>query len=362
MSAVRILVVSDTHVGYDHPARARSGRRIRGLDFLSAYERALAPALVGEVDLVIHAGDVFDHPEPPAAVADMAYAPLRAIAESGVPVVVVAGNHDRSRLPYPLLVMHERIAIVDRPRTLRFELRGTTVAIGAFPYARRVRRAFARLVHDTGVLDAHADVRLLVVHHCIEGACVSLPDGGDYSFTDAADVIAGRDIPGSIAALLSGHIHRHQILERWPCPVIYGGSTERTAFAEARETKGCYVLTVEPGGQGGRVRHVDFRPLRSRPMVRQSIDPDGDVPAQLRALVHDCDPEAIVRLEVPGEIRSVPGLSAAALRRATPSTMNVHVVFDDREPRWAPLSRSRRRPATRSSENPMPCCLSPRTS
>lgn len=250
MSSIRILVVSDTHVGYDHPARVRSGRRIRGLDFLAAYERALAPALAGEVDLVVHAGDVFDQPEPPAAVADMAYAPLRAIAAAGVPVVVVAGNHERSRLPCPLLVMHERIAIVDRPRTLRFEVRGTSLAIGAFPYARRVRRAFPSLVHETGLLAARADVRLLVVHHCIEGARVSLPDGGDYFFTDAADAIAGRDIPGSIAALLSGHIHRHQILEPWACPVIYGGSTERTAFAEARETKGCYVLTVEPGGQG----------------------------------------------------------------------------------------------------------------
>jgi len=348
---VRILVVSDTHVGYDHPARVRSGRRIRGLDFLAAYERALSPALAGQVDLVIHAGDVFDQPDPPAAVADMAYAPLRAIAEAGTPVVVVAGNHERSRLPCPLLVMHERITVVDRPRTQTFEIRGTTIAIGAFPYTRRVRRSFVRSVGDTRVLDTRADVRLLVVHHCIEGAKVSLPDGGDYCFSDAEDVIAGDDIPASIAALLSGHIHRHQVLRQWTCPVIYGGSTERTAFAEARETKGCYVLTVEPGGRGGRVRDVEFRPLRSRPMVRRVVEPEADVAKQLRAVVRECEPDAIVRLEVAGEVRPVPGLSAAALRRATPDTMNVHVVFEDREPRWAPLSRARRRSQSVSSRN-----------
>ena len=78
-------------------------------------------------------------------------------------------------------------------------------------------------------------------------------------------------------------------------------------------------------------------------MIRRAIDPQGDVAAQVRATVQDCAADAIVRLEVAGAPKSIRGLSAAALRAVAPSTMNVHVVFDDREPRWAPLSRARRR-------------------
>jgi DNA repair exonuclease SbcCD nuclease subunit len=341
--SVRILVVSDTHVGFDSPARVRSGRRVRGVDFLGGLERALAPALAGEVDVVVHAGDVFDVPEPPPAIAESAYALLRAAADV-VPVFVLPGNHERSRLPCPLLAMHPNLHAFDRPRMFAIDVAGTAIAIGGFPYAARVRGAFARLVADTQLLHAPADIRLLIVHHCIEGAVVSLPDGGTYRFSTAADVIAARDIPTGIAALLSGHIHRHQVLTDLACPVIYGGSVERTAFAEASETKGFYILTLEPTATGGRVTDLDFRPLPTRPMLRAQIDPQGDVRGQVRRILASADPNAIVRLELAAAPQPIPELSAAALRAFAPATMNVHVVWGEQEPRFARLSRARARP------------------
>jgi DNA repair exonuclease SbcCD nuclease subunit len=181
------------------------------------------------------------------------------------------------------------------------------------------------------------------VHHCIEGAVVSLPDGGTYRFATADDVIAAADIPCSIAAVLSGHIHRHQVLRDLAAPVFYGGSVERTAFAEADETKGFYVLTLEASPTGGRVVDLDFRPLPARPMLRALIDPATDVRRQLQRIFATADPDAIVRLELASAPQSIPVLSAPSLRALAPATMNVHVVWDDREPRFARLSRARRR-------------------
>src|SRR3970282_1922506 len=89
---LRLLLLSDTHVGFDLPLRTRVERRRRGHDFLACYERALEPALRGEVDLVVHGGDVLDRPHVPAAFVDLALAPLRRVAETGVPVFVVPGN------------------------------------------------------------------------------------------------------------------------------------------------------------------------------------------------------------------------------------------------------------------------------
>lgn len=340
-----MLVVSDTHVGYDLPARPRSGRRVRGVDFINNFTRALAPARAKEVDVVVHAGDVFDHPDPAPAVADMAYGLLREVAETGVPVVVLPGNHERARLPCPLLLMHEQVSVLDRPHTIALRVRGLDLAIGGFPYARRVRRAFPRLLQQCGLMQTPADIRVLAVHHCIEGARVSLPEGGAYTFGDAADVIATADLPRNVATVVSGHIHRHQILrDGRACPVVYGGSVERTAFAEMHETKGYVVLSLEADARGGHLRDVEFCPLPCRPMVRIAIDTQRDVDAQVRTALAKADDDAIVRLEVSGPTRSVPGLSAAALRRIAPQTMNVHLVFADIEPRFAPLSRARRRP------------------
>ena len=55
---VRVLLVADTHLGFDLPFRPRIKRRRRGHDFFANFERALEPALEGKVDLVVHGGDV----------------------------------------------------------------------------------------------------------------------------------------------------------------------------------------------------------------------------------------------------------------------------------------------------------------
>ena len=72
----RVLLVADTHLGFDLPFRPKIQRRRRGHDFLANLERALQPALQGAVDLVVHGGDLFYRSKVPAALVDMAMAPL----------------------------------------------------------------------------------------------------------------------------------------------------------------------------------------------------------------------------------------------------------------------------------------------
>ncbi len=55
---LRVLLLADTHLGFDLPWKPRVERRRRGPDFFANYRRALAPARRGEVDLVVHGGDV----------------------------------------------------------------------------------------------------------------------------------------------------------------------------------------------------------------------------------------------------------------------------------------------------------------
>ncbi|NJD18442.1 MAG: metallophosphoesterase, partial [Gemmatimonadetes bacterium] len=103
---VRILFLADTHLGFDLPVAPRVRRRRRGHDFLANYLRALTPALRGEVDAVVHGGDVFHSPRVPKTLAIQAYDPLRAGAEGGIPVFAVPGNHERARLPHPRFALH----------------------------------------------------------------------------------------------------------------------------------------------------------------------------------------------------------------------------------------------------------------
>jgi len=336
---VRILFLSDTHLGLDLPLRPRVDRRRRGPEFFTALERALAPATRGEVDLVVHGGDLFFRSRVPPGLVARAFAPLEAVADRGIPVCVVPGNHERGRIPHPLLAAHPGIHVFDRPRTFGLAVGGLTLAVAGFPFVRHgLRGSLRRLVASSGWPDVPADVRLLCLHQCVEGATVG-PQG--YVFREADDVIRGQDLPGAFAAVLAGHIHRHQVLRRdlrgrsLPAPVLYPGSTERTSFAERDEVKGYLLIEVEADGTGrGRLSTVRFQELPTRPMVQLELRADrvdgSGLTAALSGLLARQHPEAIVRLKVrgraPGGLPT--GLRAGEVRALVPPTMNVSV-------RWA---------------------------
>ena len=252
-SNLRLLLLGDTHLG------------LPSIEHFACVERALLPALRGEVDLVVHGGDILYRSRVKPDLVLRAFAPLKLVADAGVPVVVVPGNHERSAIPFPLLAAHPGVHIVDRPRTIFLTIDGMSVSLSGFPNDRdTIRETFGDLLERTGWQSSSADVRLLVMHQTVEGSSVG-PIG--FTFRSALDVIPGRAIPAGFAAVLSGHIHRHQVLTRdlrgraLASPVYYAGSTARTSSAERDEAKGYLMMQIEPASRGGRIAAWTFHEL-----------------------------------------------------------------------------------------------------
>jgi DNA repair exonuclease SbcCD nuclease subunit len=358
---IRILLLADTHLGFDLPTRARVQRRRRGHDFLANYARALEPALADQADLVVHGGDVFNRSRVPASVAWQAFQPLMRVADSGVPVYVVPGNHERGRIPHLRFAQHPGIHLFDRPRTFVVDVRGVRVALAGFPSERHdVRTKFGELVERTGWRTTSASVRLLCMHQCVEGATVG---PGNFTFKTAADVIRGSDVPAGLSAVLSGHIHRHQVLTRdlrgqpLAAPVLYPGSIERTSIAEADEEKGFLMVEVACRESGGRV-DWQFRKLPARPLVRRDIRIDtiaGDtLESMIRSFVAEAPADAVLTIRVVGALteHAARVLSAANLRRVAPASMNVELrVNEGRDVRVRPAGRAKE--SDRMSELPL---------
>jgi len=331
LSAIRILLVADTHLGYDLPTRPRIERRRRGHDFLANFMLALQPALGGDVDLVVHGGDLFDRSQVPAAVVDLALAPLVRVADRGIPVYIVPGNHERSRIPLHLWSAHPNIHIFDRPRTFVYSGRHGSLALVGFPFARRIRDRLAALLREASEVAALADASLLCMHQTVEGSRVG---PGDYTFREGPDVIRGLDIPPGFDAVLCGHIHRRQVLtqdlQQCPlaAPVIYPGSVERASFAERAEEKGYAVVTIETSGEPPPVR-VSFEPLPARPMVSLELEPPAAdrraIAGLLASRLCQLDPDSVVRIKLRGPYAaaSLQSLNAAFLRELAPPTMNI---------------------------------------
>ena len=307
---MRVLFVSDTHLGFDLPIRPRVVRRRRGDDFFQNFERALAPAHSGEVDVVVHGGDLLYRSRVPAWLAEAALAPLKRLADAGIPVLLVPGNHERSRMPFPLLALHERLHVFERPRIVVLDARGLRVAFMGVPYTHDIRRRFPEISAGLNRDDLSADLRVLCLHQCVEGATCG---PGNFTFRFGPDVIRTADLPRNVVATLSGHIHRHQVLHpTGGPPIVYSGSIERTSFAEAPETKGFVVLELARSG----LRSFEFRPLPTRPMVTRTVCFGNNdaltVHTDLAAVIASTPEDAVVQLRVEGRMPST--FTAASLR------------------------------------------------
>lgn len=234
----------------------------------------------------------------------MAFEPLKQIADQGTPVYLVPGNHERSAIPHHHLAEYQGFHIFDRPQTFLLHKGGFTLAIAGFPFVRHgIRREFLHLLDQTGRRHVSADIQVLCIHQATDGATVG-PAG--YMFRDTPEVIKVSEIPADFAAVLSGHIHRFQILE-----------------FETDSLK------------GGRLRQWRFHELPTRPMIQLNLH-SGDMDAAqlrsyLKSTIGELPQDGIVKLKIHGRIpqAAMAVLRAASLRALAPPTMNIDTAFQE---------------------------------
>lgn len=342
MGVVKLLFLADSHLGFDFAFKPRIERRRRGEDFFKNYALALEPARKGEVHAVIHGGDLLYRSRVPAKLVDMAVRPLKEIADKGVKIYLVPGNHERSRIPFGLLSIHPNIHIFKKPSTFVLQGENFRLALVGFPYHRNnVRAHFPELLSKTGWIDIknECDASILCVHHCFEGATVGPQN---YMFRHNDDVIKPSDLPWDLAAVCTGHVHRFQVLttdlkgQPLKSPILYPGSIERTSFAERREKKGYLRMKLQSQSSGKKpVLQWRFQELPSRPMIPVHISAKHLSPNELRNRIaktlKNCDPNGIVKIHIQGRVKeeAFSVLKASSLRALAPPEMNVSLRFED---------------------------------
>ncbi|MFB6193180.1 MAG: exonuclease SbcCD subunit D [Candidatus Nanohaloarchaea archaeon] len=90
---LRIMHFGDTHLGRKQPSRIAE-KRVEST--LQAFNFLIEKAVDEDVDLVIHAGDVFDTVYPWHTVIEETREILKKLEEAEIPIYMIRGNHDRS--------------------------------------------------------------------------------------------------------------------------------------------------------------------------------------------------------------------------------------------------------------------------
>ena len=305
----RVIHTGDTHVGY-----AQYHSPVRRQDFLDAFAAVIDDAIEGEVDAVVHAGDLFHDRRPELADLMGTISVLRRLDDAGIPFLAVVGNHESTR-GGQWLDLFERLGLAtrldDKPTVV-----GDTALYGLdhVPVSRRDDLDYAFADHD-------AEYAALVAHGLFE------PFG--YADWDTEEVLAESTV--GFDAMLLGDNHTPdsaRVDDTW---VTYPGSTERASASE-REGRGYNLVAFDADAAGGDDRvEIRRRALDTRPFVFVEADlREGEGAARVREKVrqHDLD-DAVVLVDVTGE--GDPVTPAAIEEFATDEGALIARVTDRRE-------------------------------
>lgn len=315
MTDIRIAHISDTHLGYRALFRSTpEGRNQRAVDIERAYATVVDDILSPgrDIDLVIHSGDVFHHSRPTYPAIRTFIQQTRRLCAAGIPVVVIAGNHDTPRLRTSGTVFDiVSLALTDCTFVTGYDLEtvmvdGLDVAVTAVPHGRLTDGEAPEVSPRAGAIN------ILTTHGLVNGLDIpgTFHEPGeqrldDALFQEAFDYVA------------LGHIHQHY-RPRAASAMWYSGSTERIGWND-REIRPGYTL-VELDRVGSPL--VTPIPIETARQMLQlgAIEGDGKGARELAdAILHSAGIQArssaMVRVELRGVDRAVRREVESIIRR-----------------------------------------------
>lgn len=271
MAGLRIVHTADTHLGYSAYQRLvpegepYAGLNQREADVYTAWHALIDTTIEHKPDIFLHAGDLFDAVRPSNRALHEAITGLRRLIDSGIPAVLIAGNHETPRLRetghvFRLLENFPGLYPIYKGPPEEVMIPGLEqVNIVGVPHSHGVMEGMiARAAPNPD-----KELNLLVLHGTVTG--LQLPS----KELNQAEISSGL-LKSSWNYIALGHYHCFTQVEP---NTYYCGSTERFSFNEAKEDKGPLLVELP----GPRVNHLQIA-------VREFVDlPWVDV-AELQGL------------------------------------------------------------------------------
>jgi exonuclease SbcD len=327
------------------------GRGIRGRSRIPEFEQVLSEvvgiATQENVDAVLVAGDLYDHRSPAPEADALVFDTFVRLYESGIPVVVIPGNHDSALRLGALSKLLRPIGVTVVPRVVpptegslveissRDGSEAARVACVPFVPERRFGDAAALFEATEAWYQSYADgmgrvleamtepfrpdrVNVLMAHLFTDGA---IPGGGEHQITIGIEyALSPSRLPPTASYVALGHVHRPQAVKGAPAPTRYAGSLLQLDFGETEQTKSVAVVEAT-AGKPAKVREVALASGRRLLDVEGTLD---EVLAKGEAL-QDAHLRVFVQTDGP-----VPGI-AARVRDMLPNAVDVSLRYEREE-------------------------------
>lgn len=325
-----MLHFADLHIGVENYGRIdpETGLSTRLIDFLGAFDELVDYALSESVDLVILAGDAYKSRDPSQTQQREFAKRLAKLSSSGIPVFLLVGNHDMPHAMGRATALEifntlnvPELVVGDHLETHLVTTRNGPIQIVALPWPRRSQLLAQEGIRGMSLGQIQTKVEELLVHGVEEEArkldC-DLPailtahvTVSDAKLGSERSMMLGQDHVLLTSSLhlpyfdyvALGHIHKQQIIRETHPKMAYAGSMQRVDFGEEGDSKGFYVINLDPNKpRGSRLVDLSFHKVRARNFVTVNVEvaKDNQDPTQevVLAISRYHTDDAIVRVRV----------------------------------------------------------------
>lgn len=235
---MKIIHIADTHLGLSQFNRLdpESGMNLREKQIYDNFLSAVDQIIRQKPDILVHGGDLFDQVKPKTRAYTTVMEALERLHTSGIPFVVVAGNHSMVKTryttsPFEVLVYHPGDI------TAAYSFRYEHVEIGDCVF-----HLIPNMLRPEDYRSAYDNVELSKNHHNVlvtHGLATAIKD--KRLATVAEHELDTTLLSDEFDYIALGHYHRQsKIMENaW-----YSGSIEYLSYSEISDPKGGLIVDL----------------------------------------------------------------------------------------------------------------------
>ena len=285
---MKILHMADTHLGYSAYRKiTNDGINQREADIYQSFTRVIDYAIDKKVDLLLHAGDLFDSVRPNNRAITIALKQFLRLSENNIHLVIISGNHEQPKLQetghiFQLFdhITHVHPVYNEVYEKIELIIDDETVVIHCLPQINILDRFQEQI--DRIEKDGNADYNFFLAHGSIQGI-------KEFSMNEFNEMMLPKQYLSTLFDYVAlGHYHTYTEINDH---AFYAGSIEPLSFSEANEKHGCIELAIQPQLIQSTFKSFQIRPLIDTPSIECVGKSVEEIMNQIITTVTKIEPE-----------------------------------------------------------------------
>ena len=256
---IKILHIADTHLGYSAYRKTNDeGINQREADIYESFRKVIDYAIDQKVDLILHAGDLFDAVRPTNRAITIAIQQLLRLSDHHIQFVLISGNHEQPKLQETghIFNLFEHIPHIhpiyhEKYETKEFNMNDETILIHCLP---QINTQEAYQTQLTSIEDNEdVDYQIFLAHGSIQGI-------KEFSMNEFNEMMLPKQYLSKMFDYVAlGHFHTYTKIND---NTYYAGSTDTFSFSETTSAHGFIQLNLE-----NQQKQISFKKLQTRPFI-----------------------------------------------------------------------------------------------